>query len=68
MWNPIEKPYRVRAIKRASSPLLCGWRSDTQTFATEAEARIAAAQIKGAIVQIAVNPATWQQNGKWRKI
>jgi hypothetical protein len=69
-WNPAEKPYRV--LWRGPYQSVGVWASRTETFATEAEARAAAAKpfvsgITEAVVDVAVNPTATRFDG-WKQI
>jgi hypothetical protein len=75
VWNPVAEPFRVGATYRSTAAGLYGWRDGpVQTFATIEEARAAAAAIprdrtlRSISIQVAVNPETWQRNGRWRTV
>lgn len=70
-WNPLEKPYRVAAIKRSRQPGCYGWQTHTETFATLDEAREAASKIHNARsvdIDKAINAETWTKDGHWRRL
>lgn len=74
VWVPVDEPYRVSRTFQSSAPYDHGWRyARPNTYATyeEAYADFIGKQGRGfikATIDIAINPETWLQNGKWKTL
>jgi hypothetical protein len=66
-WKPTEQPYRVSTHIKFG-PRFNDYRTIVRTFASEVEARAYMATVPAKFrpsLCVAVNAATWKQNGKW---